>query len=152
MAKANAGTTARQLRLVHLYLGAVFAPALLFFALTGALQVFSLHKAQAGSTTAPPAWIVQMAAVHKQQALAVPKHASPDGKAEKPDGTRGRRTPPPAKGSTLALKLFALAASAGLIVSTLIGLYLACRFSRRPRLVLALALAGLLLPVALLYL
>ena len=48
----------------------------------------------------------------------------------------------------MLLKGFALAASASLAVSTLTGLYLAFRFSRRPRLVAALVLAGIAAPLA----
>jgi hypothetical protein len=34
-----------KLRLVHFYLGPFFAPLILFFALSGVLQVFKLHEA-----------------------------------------------------------------------------------------------------------
>jgi len=33
-----------KVRLVHFYLGVFFAPLILFFALSGVLQVFKLHE------------------------------------------------------------------------------------------------------------
>ena len=45
----------RYVRLTHLYLGVFIAPAILFFAFTGALQTFSLHETTRGSNYKPPA-------------------------------------------------------------------------------------------------
>lgn len=59
-------------RKVHLYLGVFTAPALLFFAFTGALQTFSLHETTQGSSYKPPAWIVALAQLHKKQTAVVP--------------------------------------------------------------------------------
>ena len=46
----------------HSYLGILIAPSVLFFALTGALQLFSLHESH-GDYRAP-AIIVQLASLH----------------------------------------------------------------------------------------
>jgi hypothetical protein len=62
----------RILRKLHLYLGVFTAPALIFFAFTGALQSFSLHETSQGSSYRPPAWIVAMAQLHKKQTTEVP--------------------------------------------------------------------------------
>ena len=59
-------------RKVHLYLGVFTAPALLFFAFTGALQTFSLHETTQGSSYKPPAWIATLAQLHKKQTTIVP--------------------------------------------------------------------------------
>ena len=143
---------ARQVRLLHLCLAALFAPAILFFAVTGALQTFTLHKANA--TYAAPDWIVRAAAVHKRQTLApkadddqaaTPKHAK-----HKHDKPAAAVAAPPMPWQTLILKVFAVAVAAGLVVLTLSGLYLGFRFSRRPRLILALVAAGVFAPLLLL--
>src|SRR3977135_3574218 len=62
----------KYVRLTHLYLGVFIAPALLFFAFTGALQTFSFHETTRGSSYKPPAWIVTPAQTHKTQTMAVP--------------------------------------------------------------------------------
>src|SRR5579862_7174126 len=60
------------LRKVHLYLGVFTAPALLFFAFTGALQTFSLHETAQGSSYKPPAWIAELGQLHKKQTTELP--------------------------------------------------------------------------------
>ncbi len=75
-------------RLIHLYLGVFTAPALLFFAFTGALQTFSLHETTRGSSYKPPAWAVTLGQLHKKQTPVVPvRRPPPAGVA--PEG-RGR--------------------------------------------------------------
>ncbi len=69
------------LRAVHLYLGVFTAPALLFFAFTGALQTFGLHEAERGSDYKPPAWLEAMAHLHKKQSLEAPVRRAPPGAA-----------------------------------------------------------------------
>lgn len=147
---ARAAAWARNLRALHLYLGALFAPALLFFAFSGALQEFSLHEAAPGGGYHPPGWIVRLAQVHKHQTLALPpaKPAKP-AKDRKAGGSDAKPAPEPAKPQTLAARAFFAAAGAGLFASTLIGIYLAFRFTRRPRLVLALIMLGLVAPLLL---
>lgn len=145
---------ARRLRAIHLYLGALFAPALLFFAFSGALQEFSLHEAGPGSTYSPPAWIVRLAQVHKHQTLAMPPAKHPKAAAARKPGAHDERpqpsAPAPVKLRTWFARGFFAAAGAGLIVSTLIGVYLAFRFTRRPRVVGALIVLGLVAPLVLL--
>ena len=73
----------KPLRTLHLYFGVFTAPALLFFAFTGALQSVPLHEASRGSDYKPPAWLVSIAHLHKKQTLDAPaKRARP-----KPAGT-----------------------------------------------------------------
>jgi hypothetical protein len=150
----------RLLRQAHLYAGALFAPAILFFAFSGALQEFGLHEARAGAAYQPPVWVMRLAAVHKHQTLALPvkrtlaaagkpKHAH-DSQAASAVAEPDRRAPPPPGPRTVLLRVFFCAASIGLVGSSLTGLYLAFAFSRRPRLVLALVVLGAAAPVALL--
>jgi hypothetical protein len=65
------------LRAVHLYLGVFTAPALLFFAFTGALQTFDLHETARSSDYKPPAWLQAMSHLHKKESLDVPVRRAP---------------------------------------------------------------------------
>jgi hypothetical protein len=179
-------------RKLHLYLGVLFAPAILFFAATGIVQVLDLHQSSAGYDA--PELLQRLGALHKNQLFSVP-HKSDGGQKAKAKAT-GRpvanadehgghsghgghhakadaaapiaaSTPPseaatappptpagpkPAKTIGLAqgiLKGFAILAAGGLIVATLLGLYMAYRFNRNRWLIAALFLAGIVVPVIL---
>ena len=56
------------IRTWHTYLGILIAPSVLFFALTGALQLFSLHEVHGSYTPLPV--IEKLSKVHKDQAFA----------------------------------------------------------------------------------
>ena len=77
--------TLKLFRKIHLYIGVFIAPALLFFAFTGALQTFNLHETHAGSDYKPPAWIATLAQIHKKQTTVIPPHKNRPGMAQKPD-------------------------------------------------------------------
>lgn len=146
----------RFVRLTHLYFGVFIAPALLFFALSGALQTFSFHESERGSSYQPPAWIVTLAQIHKNQTSVVPprrpdppppasaKPATPEAPAPAPE-------PPSPKHNPLPLKIFFLLVSIGLLTSTLTGLYMAYAYVRNKPLITGLLLAGAILPIALLF-
>jgi hypothetical protein len=153
-------------RQIHLYVGVFIAPALLFFALTGGLQVFSLHETTRGSDYKPPAWLVTMAQLHKKQTTTVPMHkarpADADNHPPAPvtsGGDQAANAPAPmpmkpdmprmdAK-NPLPLKIFSAFVALGLFVSTLLGLYMAYRYTRRPAWVTILLVAGIVVPVVL---
>jgi hypothetical protein len=79
------------LRKVHLYLVIFTTPALLFFAITGALQIFSMHETTQGSNDKPQAWIRSLAQLHKKQTTQVPpRRARPVGRENAPE-TAARR-------------------------------------------------------------
>ena len=77
--------TLKLFRKIHLYIGVFIAPALLFFAFTGALQTFNLHEAHAGSDYKPPAWIATLAQIHKKRTTVIPPRKNRPGMAQKPD-------------------------------------------------------------------
>jgi len=118
----------KRLRQLHLYLGTLFAPLLIFFAATGAWQLFGLHQnAKDGSYVAPPA-LSALAAIHKHSHL---------------PGTPGNAATP--------LRWFSLAASVGLVVTTALGIVMAFRYTAsRSRVALCLT-AGAFAPVVLLW-
>ncbi|HEY2034741.1 MAG TPA: hypothetical protein VGH02_13745 [Rhizomicrobium sp.] len=145
----------RLLRQWHRYLGVFFAPAIIFFAFSGALQTFSLHEGGHGSSYEPPAWIVTIASVHKDQRLphAKPKHAAAPKMVEtdhdKPDDHTDRA---PSAPSPLPLKIFVLSMAIGLITSALLGITIALRNKSERRISLILLTLGVLMPISLLFL
>jgi hypothetical protein len=142
-------------RYTHLYLGVFIAPALLFFAFTGALQTFSFHETTRGSSYKPPAWIVTLAQIHKKQTTTVParKLQPPSAPTASPKAEQAQPATSPSKThNPLPLKLFFLLVSIGLFISTLSGLYMSYRYSRNRPLITAILVAGILLPIALLFL
>ena len=151
----------RRLRQWHQYLGVFFAPAIMFFAFSGALQTFSLHEGGHGSAYEPPAWIVAIASVHKDQRLpqARPAESAPaqkaghaDGADHRPDAGDHRPGKGPSGPSPLPLKIFVLCMAIGLISSALLGITIALRNkSARRTSLIALAL-GTAVPVLLLLL
>ena len=135
------------IRQLHLYLGVFFAPALLFFAATGALQVFSLHEAHGDYHPAPV--IEKLGEVHKNQRFELkahkPEKPKPASAAAKP---RPADTPTPLK--TLALKWFFLATALGLMFSTCLGLWMGLTHLRNRTLAFGLLCAGAIIPVLIL--
>lgn len=145
----------KQARQLHLYLGTFFAPAIIFFSLTGALQTFGLHESRGG--TRHPAWIAELASIHKDQTLPQPRPAM-----RPPAGASGGEAKPPAgpaaepirRGpSPLPLKIFVLFMALGLISTTLLGIYMAFKYNpKNQKLVWGLLLGGIVLPLLLLFL
>ena len=162
-------------RQLHLYLGVFTAPMLLFFAITGGLQTFSLHETTRGSSYTPPGWLASMAQLHKKQTTVMPvrkarasevatpgtdlhgvdtavaataANAQADMRAAPPSGSADSTSAKPKK-NLLPMKIFFELVALSLLISTLTGLYMAWRYSRKPKLVGALLLGGVLAPVLL---
>jgi hypothetical protein len=166
---ANTHGTLKLFRSFHLYIGVFTAPALLFFALTGALQTFSLHETTQGSNYKPPVWIVMLAQIHKKQSDVVPvrkpKQALPGVPAIgllKPDKSSASSVSPTGdvlKITTaseakpkrhIPMKIFFLLVAVGLFTSTLTGLYMAYKYCRNTILISGLLFAGVIIPIVLL--
>jgi uncharacterized iron-regulated membrane protein len=151
-------------RTVHLYLGVFTAPMLLFFAITGGLQSFSLHETTRGSSYVPPAWLASAAQFHKKQTTVLPKRRPRPAEAvvtpsPTPDATTNSRPSPEnladhvaaqPKKNLLPMKAFFALVALGLLVSVLSGLYMAWRYSRKPMLFGAILVAGIAVPLLLL--
>ena len=139
----------RQLRDVHLYLGTFFAPAILFFAFTGLLQTFSLHESHGGYRA--PLWIQTLGRIHKDQTRILPPERKPEPEAaQKPRPTSPQE--PRDEGNRIAIyvtKWFVALMALGLISTTLLGLYMAFKFSPGRRLTWVLLMLETILPVAL---
>jgi hypothetical protein len=143
-------------RQLHLYIGVFIAPAVLFFAFTGGLQVFGLHETSRDSDYKPPAWLAVAAQLHKKQTDVLPVRRPRPMEGAPSTGTPmpSVSAPQPAKPNTpirhpLPLKIFSAFVSFGLFVSTLLGLYMAYRYTRKRVLMSALLAAGTIFPIVL---
>ena len=164
----------RTLRAIHLYIGVLIAPALLFFAFTGALQTFGLHENSRDGGYKAPRWAVMLGQIHKKQTAIVPvRRPSPEhgpsadgprqarmtagGDAQRPAPAAGDAfgsRPPMAPVSTrhpLPLRIFFLIVSLSLAVSSITGVYMTFLYKRKVSLIAGLLLLGTVLPVVLLF-
>jgi hypothetical protein len=157
------GSTNRRLRRLHQYLGLFFAPALLLFSSSGALQTYRWQEAK-GYGGSPPSWIVWMASVHKDQASPRPQRAggpeagppAAEAKAKAPAGPEAKG--PSSKGGEgkgggrkAGLMLFVGFFGLALFVSTLLGIAVALANAAARRTNLAILAAGIVVPLLLLY-
>ena len=139
--------TMRSLRRYHLWLGMFFAPAILLFSLSGALQTFRLQEEKGWGST-PPGWIVWMASVHRDSRLPKPK---PVQAADHKPAPKAAPTPPEGKPPfTLPMKIFAVLLASGLIFSTLLGMTIALSNRATRKVSLGMLAAGTVLPLLLL--
>jgi hypothetical protein len=136
----------------HSYIGLFVGPSVLFFALTGAVQIYSLHEAHGDYH--PPAIIEKLSSVHKDQVFAPGHHHDAAPPAGVPRAGAGA---PPADDdddkvapSTLALKAFFLLVAVCLVFSTAFGMWMGLAHTRPRRLAWILVLAGTLIPAFLL--
>ena len=123
------GKSLAQIRRLHLYLGCVFAPMLILFALSGAWQTYGLHRSTKNPEVHPdpyeaPRLVQVLSAVHMHQKLVVMKGA-----------------PLPQ-----ALRIFVLAMSIGLILTTLLGIVMAFKFMPNSWIVWLCLAVGAVLP------
>ncbi len=118
------------IRKLHLYLGCLFAPLIIFFSITGAWQTFNYHETSKDESYAPPAWVSKLSEVHKNQ------------RTERTQGVR----------PSVPLRWFFVLMSIGLIVTTILGLYMAFKMTRNLLVSGILFAVGIVLPFLLLYL
>ena len=149
----------KSVRLAHKYFGVFIAPAVLFFAFSGALQTFSLHESSKGSDYTPPHWIVVLSRIHKDQTPVVPparpKPAPDAAKPHAPAPVANAPAPAPAvppmrKHNPWPLKFFFLLVSIGLLVSTLTGLTMAYKYAGNKLAVTLTLVAGIVIPLVML--
>lgn len=143
--------TLRLLRRYHHYLGVFFAPMILLFAISGALQTFRLQEAKGYGGT-PPNWIVWLASVHKDQGPPRERKAEkpkPAGEASKPraEASVGAAKRP----SPLPLKIFVLLLAIALSLSTITGVVIALANRAMRRISTILLVLGAAVPLVLLW-
>ncbi|MDB5714923.1 MAG: hypothetical protein JWO15_2320 [Sphingomonadales bacterium] len=141
--------TMRSLRKYHHFIGVFFAPAIVLFSISGALQTFRLQQVSGYGST-PPAAFVWMASFHKDQELPTVEAPKPPPKPSSPAVKKPPHPPQPVP--TLALKIFVVLLSIGLLVSTALGVIIALNNRATRRISIIMLVVGSVLPVALLYL
>jgi hypothetical protein len=112
----------KKLRTVHLFLGCIFAPMLLFFAISGIWQMFGMDY-----TDSHPV-LSRLTTIHT---------------------ARGLKGGPPTNLSSPMLKAYVLAMAFGLIVTTIIGVIMAFRFGQSRRTTFYCLVFGCLFPLVL---
>lgn len=141
------------IRRIHLYAGLLIAPSVLFFALTGAVQLFGLHEAHDGYRPAPI--IERMGELHKNQRFALkekrPEALALRGAVHAMAAAPEKADPPTPVRETL-LKWTFLAVALGLILSTGLGLWIAFTSPRQAPIHWVMLAVGALLPLAILIL
>lgn len=146
------------LRQIHLYLGVLCAPAILFFAFTGSLQSFGLNDgAQDGSYT-PPHWVSMLAQIHKKQSAQLPLRKptapvqnanaviTPAKKVAALVGAQPTRQPH----NPLPERVFFLMVCVSLVASTVTGIWMSWKYKRNALVLTTLFLAGIVIPLVLL--
>lgn len=112
-------------RSLHLYLGCLFAPLLLLYAVSGTWQVYRLNDAAKDGSYTPPAWLKTVSSVHLHQSLA--------------------------KGTSATIsKVIGAVLGIALALTALLGVVMAYKYQRRPGIVTLCLLAGIALPGVLL--
>lgn len=136
----------KTLRTIHFWLGTLFAPSLIFFAVSGAFQLYDLHEDG-------PGWIQTMAQVHKIQSLDTPKRRPPR-PTPPPEAPGARAQPerprPPSIARSATAKLYFLLMAIALVVSSVLGLIMAFTYKRDRRILFGLLVIGTILPIVLL--
>ena len=144
--------TLMTLRRYHLYLGVFFAPALILFSISGALQTFRLNE-EKGYGGPPPTWVVWLAAFHKNQG---PPHEkakpAPGMEAAKPAAPKPPAADKAKYPNPLPLQIFVVLMAIGLLLSTITGLVVALANPRTRRTYVAILVAGVVVPLALFWL
>lgn len=138
------------IRRIHTWLGVFVAPSILFFALTGAIQLYGLHESHEGYRPAPA--IEKLGMLHKDQVLKLkPKRARPPAAAQpsapKPAEQKDHDAGP--KVATPLLKALFLVVALSLVATTVLGVWMALAHGRDRKLSLGLLVAGALLPLVL---
>ncbi|HEY6034492.1 MAG TPA: hypothetical protein VIV58_09545 [Kofleriaceae bacterium] len=140
-------------RKLHLWIGLLFAPSLIFFALSGTLQMFGLHESEGGQPA--PAWIAKLAEIHKIQSIATqpqraprPAPAATPAPAAAPAPHVERAQPH----RSIPLLVWFVGLAVGLVASTGFGIYMAFAYKRDRAVVLGLLAAGIVIPIVLAFL
>jgi len=159
----TSASSLKAIRLTHHYVGVFFAPTILFFAITGCLQMFGLHETSRGSSYVPPPILVHLSQLHKKGTLYLPPRKAAPPVNVKPDGTKpdapksdAPKVPAPALASPvpnpLPMKVFFGATALSLVISTCTGLFMSWKYARRKVVVTGVFLVGIASPLLLLLL
>lgn len=121
-----------KLRRLHLYLGCMFAPLLIYFAVSGAWQLYRLND------------------VPKNEPASAMRSALHEWSKPHTNSTAPGRSPKEA--SSALFNALALLMAAGMAVTSGLGIWMALQMTKQRRAVVLSLVAGFALPVALLLL
>jgi hypothetical protein len=155
----------RRIRQIHGWLGLFFAPSIIFFSFSGALQIFRFNDPKPATGYTPPAWVQRLASIHKDQRLLTsipdprpaaapaPKPQAPAASPAQPAQAQQPATSHPRRrGPSEPLKWFFTAMACGLILSSFLGIWIGLRHARDGRIGLLFLIAGIAVPVLFLFL
>jgi hypothetical protein len=137
----------KMIKVAHRYLGLFFAPAIIFFSFSGALQTLGLHSAAQETGYIPARWIVLIAQIHKKQTLALP---APKIKSRAID-TDDARSDPARKKISMAkrvLQVFVVLMSVALMATTLLGIIMASMYGGNRGVTTLVLIVGTLFPIS----
>lgn len=147
--RANPALRLALIRRIHGWLGLFIAPSVMFFALTGAYQLYGLHESQPGYQPAP--LVEKLGRVHMKQTFQLkPKRAPAPAQTGAPaqPGPAARPEDAP-KASVAILKALFLVVAVALAAATVLGVWMALAHGRDRRLGWILLAAGAVAPVLL---
>lgn len=141
----------RLVRQIHLWAGMLFAPSIIFFAITGGLQLFKLHESSRDGAYTPPAVVEKLGEVHIHQRFAE-RQKRPEAPKAAPAPTPAAQVAarPPESKPFPFIKWFFLATSVGLAGTTGLGVWIGLTQGRNRRLALGLLILGAIAPVLML--
>ena len=149
--------TMQKLRRYHYYLGLFFAPVIIMFALSGALQTFRLQE-EKGWGSEPPAWIVWMGSIHRDSKLPKAKpseaehtEAAKPAVAPAPTAQPEAAKPKPPQVNKLPMQIFMVVMSVALLLSSFLGIAIALNSKATRQAALLMLALGTLVPLAVLY-
>ena len=141
--------TMRRVRQFHFYLGVFFAPLIVLFALSGALQTFRLQE-EKGWGSQPPAWIETIGAIHMDSKMPKAKVVEAAGASASAKAAPKPAKPKAAPVNKLPMQILAVAMSVGLLLSAFLGVAIALNTRATRRMSVVMLVAGTVLPILLL--
>jgi hypothetical protein len=147
----------KSIRRIHGWLGVLFAPSIILFALSGMFQLGGCHESEDG--TPPSSTVVRLAMIHMHQTAELPKPRKrrpppPQATEAGSAATAPAQPPRPPEGEHEEpfnpLKWFFVAMCLALITSSALGVWIAFTSKRDQKLHIGLLVAGIALPIVML--
>lgn len=129
----------KQARRIHTWFGVFFAPAILFFACSGLAMTLGLHKNNPETGAEPTSWIAKLAEIHRKQSAAPIAPRASKAASDKPTAE---------KATVVFFRGFVVLMCGGIVVTTVLGLWMALSSPRGRRAHWALLCIGTALPIA----
>jgi hypothetical protein len=136
----------KTIRRIHGWLGVLFAPSIILFALSGLFQLNGCHEGES-----PNPLIVRMAQIHLHQTPSLPQRRP---SRAQPAPTADHDQAPPKKDDGgepfRPIKAFFVLMSLALMTSSILGVWIAFTSKRDQKMHIGLFAAGVVLPIVLL--